>query len=222
MRTLVHACPKRMWYVEEILVPMLREQGADEIRIWNDVEGRGNLISCMESFRSLSGDGGPWHLQDDVLPCRDFVTRCRQHDEGVVYGFCCEQFLDDPHQTGRVYMEDAWHSFQCVRIPDKYARGCAEWFFSGAWEDWHEPELDVLQAVGAGDDTFFRNYLLCRHGTETAVNLTPNLVEHVDLLIGGSVVNEWRSCWARAHYWDDWELVDELAAALEKRQRRTC
>ena len=92
MKILIHACPQRMWYVQEFLAPALQAQGADEIEIWNDAEGRGNLASCMASFAARTGDGGTWHIQDDVLPCRDFVERCRQNDEGVVYGFCNEQF----------------------------------------------------------------------------------------------------------------------------------
>ena len=38
MKVLIHACPQRMWYVEEFLAPNLRSQGA-EVEIWNDVQG---------------------------------------------------------------------------------------------------------------------------------------------------------------------------------------
>ena len=122
MQVVIHAVPARLWYVENFLVPDLQRQGADRIEIWNDTAKRGNLLACMDCFAARESDGGTWHIQDDVLLCRDFVERCRQHDEGVVYGFCCEYFLDDPGQTGRVYVPDCWHSFQCVRIPDPWAR----------------------------------------------------------------------------------------------------
>lgn len=56
MRVCIHAYPKRMWYVEEFLVPMLKEQGA-EVEVWNDTAGRGNLLSCVESFAARTGDG---------------------------------------------------------------------------------------------------------------------------------------------------------------------
>ena len=36
MKILIHACPQRMWYVEEFLVPELRAQGAENIEIWCD------------------------------------------------------------------------------------------------------------------------------------------------------------------------------------------
>ena len=57
MKLLIHACPQRMWYVEGWLVPMLQERGvgADEIEIWNDAAGRGNLMACMEAFASRTG-----------------------------------------------------------------------------------------------------------------------------------------------------------------------
>lgn len=221
MQVVIHACPPRMWYVEEFMLPALRAQGADRIEIWNDTAGRGNLLACMDCFAARpEGDGGAWHIQDDVLICRDFVERCRANDRGVVYGFACEYFLDDPGQTGRVYVPDAWHSFQCVRIPDAWARECAAWYFSGQWVESPKPELYGLDAEGKGDDSFFHEFLECRHGGETVLNMAPNLVEHVDLLIGGSVLNQWRDYLARAHFWDDPELVRELREQLRERRKK--
>ena len=231
MKVLIHACPKRMWYVEGFLLPELKRQGADEAEVWNDTEGKGNLRACMEAFAARgtgdpssapsghlppgegkTGDEGTWHIQDDVLLCRDFVEQCRQHDEGVVYGFCNEAFTDDPLQTGRVSVEDAWHSFQCVRIPDAYARECAAWLdgpgkTSGMYPIWTRS--------GKMDDDVFRTFLIDRHGRETVVNLKPNLVEHVDWIVGGSVLHPWRGYIARAHFWDDEDLVRELKEAVK-------
>ena len=217
MQVLIHACPKRMWYVEGFLVPALRAQGAENIEIWNDVEGRGNLLSCMDSFRGREGDGGTWHIQDDVLLCRDFVARCKKNDEGVVSGFCCEAFGDDLLSWGRVDASDLWHSFQCVRIPDAYARECAEWFFSGAWRELGSAELFRCAARGEGDDTFFYEFVNCRHGGEPVNNIAPNLVEHVDWIVGGSVLHSWRGYLARAAYWDDDKLIAELKEQVRGR-----
>ena len=209
---MVHACPKRMWYVEGFLVPELERQGADEIEIFNDTEGLGNLRACMKAFASCAGNGGTWHIQDDVLLCRDFVERCREHDDGVVYGFCNEAFTDDPLQTGRVSVEDAWHSFQCIRIPDAYARECAAWLdgpgkTSGLYPIWIKS--------GKMDDDVFRTFLIDQHGRETVENLKPNLVEHVDWIVGGSVLHPWRGYIARAYWWDDEDLVKELKEAVK-------
>ena len=216
MKVLIHACPKRMWYVEGFLAPELERQGADLVEIWNDAEGKGNLRSCMESFAAREGDGGTWHIQDDVLLCWDFVERCRQHDEGVVYGFCCEQFTDDPYQYGRVSVEDAWHSFQCVRIPDSYARECAAWLEGDGRR--HE-QYPLWIRSGKMDDSVFRTWLIERHGRETVENLRPCLVEHVDWIVGGSILSPWRGYVARAYWWDDEDLVRELKKAVRGRVR---
>lgn len=211
MKVLIHACPKRMWYVEGWLVPELLRQGADEVEVWNDSEGLGNLAACMASFAARTGDGGTWHIQDDVILCRDFVERCREHDEGVVYGFCCEAFTDDPRQTGRVSVADAWHSFQCVRIPDAYARECATWLETDGTA---QADYPLWIRSGKMDDSVFRTYLIEKHARETVENLKPCLVDHVDFILGGSVLHPWRGYIARATFWDDEDMVRELKESV--------
>lgn len=219
MKILIHACPQRMWYVTDFLVPMLRDQGAEDIEIWNDTQQLGNLKSCMDSFAARTGDGGTWHIQDDVLPCHDFMERCEEYDDGLVYGFCCRNFNDRLDAAGEVYVPDAWNSFQCVRIPDAWARECAEWVFSKAWQkESYLPELQILFGLGKGDDTFYHEYINCRHPFETALNLKPNLVDHIDWLVGGSAIQHWRDYIARAEFFDDQYLVDELSERIKRYQ----
>ena len=218
MKILIHAVPERMWYVNEFLIPALQAQGAEEIEIWNDTEHRGNLAACMDAFAAREGDGGTWHLQDDVLPCRDFVRRCRDLDSGLVYGFCCRNFTDRLDAFGTIYAPDAWHSFQCVRIPDAWARECAEWVLGEHWRQTSPmPELPILWELNKGDDSFFHEFIQCRHGDAIVENVRPNLVEHVDWLIGGSFLQPWRGYLARAEYWDDEELVNSLHDRLRAR-----
>lgn len=222
MKFLIHACLQRLWYVTDFLIPMLREQGAEAIEVWNDTEHVGNLRSCMDSFLSRTGGGGTWHLQDDVLPCRDFVKRCEENDDGLVYGFCCRNFNDRIDAYGDVYVPDAWNSFQCVRIPDEYARECASWVYSGIWEKESTLiELPVLYKLGKGDDTFFHEYMICRHPHETALNLKPNLVDHIDWLIGGSALQQWRDYIARAEFFEDQDLIEELAQRIKRYKARS-
>ena len=99
MKVMIHAVPKRLWYVENYLIPSID----GDVSVWVDDKGLGNLQSCMAAFASCKG-GETWHLQDDVLLCRDFKERT-EGLEGVVFGFCCEQFEDDPALIGRVYQE---------------------------------------------------------------------------------------------------------------------
>ena len=63
---MIHAYPKRMWYVEEYLVPSLLAQGIEEtqIQIHNDAAREGNLKACMKAFAEVPDDDhGTWHLQ---------------------------------------------------------------------------------------------------------------------------------------------------------------
>ena len=217
MEIVIHAVPERLWYVEEFLLPALEAQGADSVRVWTDSDHKGNLASCMECFAAMEGAGGAWHIQDDVLPCSDFVTRARAFDSGVAYGFCCEYFLDDPGQVGFVYPEDCWHSFQCVRIPHSYARDCAAWFDAGSWRALYDPDLEALYETNRGDDSFFRTWLRETHPAEGVLNMKPCMVEHVDLWIGGSVLHQWRDYQARAHWFAEPELVEDLRRRLRER-----
>ena len=217
MKVMIHACPKRMWYVEKYLVPSLKEQGLDDITIWNDTEGKGNLRSCIDAFASVTGTGdeGTWHLQDDVLIAHDFVKRCEELDRGCVFGFCNEQFENDPQQIGWVHMASCWSSFACVRIPDEWARAMAHWFeFDGRLR----LENRWMVAEGKYDDTFFRTWLEEAHGRDMIYNACPNLVDHVDWIIGGSILSPWRNYIARAYYWppEDQALTDALREELLK------
>ena len=110
---LIHAYPKRMWYVEEFLVPSMKKQGIPEenIRIYNDTKREGNLRACMNAFASCEGDGGTWHLQDDVCICQDFKQRTEILDFGMVCGFSTERY-DGPGKEGAVPIGKMWFSFQ--------------------------------------------------------------------------------------------------------------
>lgn len=191
-RVLIHAVQSRMWYVKDFLVPSLESQGIlPEIVIDT---GRGNLRSCMDSFMDSPKDGGTWHLQDDVIICRDFGERIKRHNKGLVLGFHSGKDNGFPC------------SFPCIRIPNDYARKCAEWFFSEG-----QYKYPMYARTGKMDDTFFRLYL--EENPRHYEVLHPCLVDHIDFLIGGSVcVNVWP---VRAAEFDK-GLVDELQQALKK------
>lgn len=222
MQIMIHACPDRMWYVENFLVPSIHEQGIEQeqIKICEDKTRQGNLKACMEIFRSCIGDGGAWHLQDDVLISRDFAARIRAlPKDKVVCGFVNELGGPDCNLRGKVYAADMWYSFPCIFIPHELARECAEWFFSDAWKKDADAAADVLAYDNRGDDWFFREFMEVRHGGETVINLTPCLVDHVDFLLGGSVVSPYRGFRTRAVYWDDEERVTELEKEITARER---
>lgn len=209
-----------MWYVHEFLVPQLLSQGADpaDIRIRCDTHGEGNLESTIRCFEQLEKTpGGTWHIQDDVLPARDFVRRCEQYaGDEIACGFCVDSFDTSPGKTGHVPQCFLWLSFPCIYIPNAVGAEFARWYRTVGYDD---PEVGRLRRLKKGDDTLF---WLWHHNARPQAwgwNLAPNLVEHVDILLGGSLVNSTRDTWARAKYWDDEEAVQALADRIQNRMK---
>ena len=215
MPYMIHACPQRMWYVDEFLVPSMRAQGIEDIEIWNDTEGRGNLYSCMEAFKACGKrDGGTWHLQDDVIISRDFAEWTKEPFKGVVCGFGCQNFGPSMTQVGSVPMAFMWYSFQCIHLPNELAGECADWFFNDAqYRTQYSPQIVDRKH----DDWFFREFMRERHSDMTVINLTPNLVDHIDHLIGGTLINKQRHIQTnRSYFFKDQDMVDELAEKLQR------
>ena len=215
MRYMIHACPPRMWYVDEFLIPSMKAQGIqdNEITVWNDTEGKGNLFSCMESFRTCGErDGSTWHIQDDVIISRDFAKKTRQYDEGIVCGFGCQNFGPYMQNTGIVPAAFMWYSFQCIRIPNELAGECAEWFNENIA---NSTQHVIKVAEKKHDDWFFRMFIMERHPKEHVINLKPNLVDHIDYLIGGTLINKQRNIAInRAKYFPDPDLVEDREKKL--------
>lgn len=217
MQILIHACPERMWFVNEFLLPELAAQGAEAPEVYNDAQRRGNLAACMSSFAACFGDGDTWHLQDDVWPARDFVQRIKDLEtvDGILCGFVNEIAGPDANLVGKQKAADLWYSFPCIRIPDLMARKCAAWTAAGADRS---DEAFILTGQGKGDDWFFKRFLELCHPEATVYHLRPCLVEHVDHLLGGSVTNPWRGHFSPAAYWDDRARIDELAKRIRERR----
>ena len=209
MKVMIHAIPRRMWYVERFLIPSLTAQGISPV-VYCDTEKRGNLGACLDSFRHIRG-GGTWHIQDDVIISRRFAELAEANDTGVCNGFCHSLFEDDPTITGTVYAPDLWHGFPCVRIPDDMARDVVKWVETAQHDSWCS--LHIKR--NAGDDYLFREYFNTVHGRETARNIAPNMVDHVDYLLGGSTISEYHDYYRRADLFEDLDLVDELEKKIK-------
>lgn len=209
---MIHSYPQRMWYVEEHLLPSMLKQGIDRnnIVIYNDSEKKGNLRACMDAFSQCTDDGGTWHLQDDVCICERFKKVSELYDDGVVCAFSSEMY-DGPGKIGEVEVSRMWFSFPCIRIPNRYARECSEWVlkhvignhaYKKYWED------------GANDDWAFRTYMHDFHRNEIVLNLAPNLVNHVDYLIGGGSRRK-RLHPCISQYWEETDMsVEKLKEQL--------
>ena len=214
----IHACPERMWYVDNYLVPSMKSQGISNIVIRCDNNKLGNLESCMEIFGSMmeddmedgmdDGDSGSWHLQDDVIICNNFRKLTEQYDYGIVCGFTATASA----YHGTVKPDHMWWSFPCIRIPDAIAKECSEWFYSFAkgyakYYEWVH--------MNKCDDNFFREFLKSKYPYIDIINLIPNLVDHIDFLLGGSVVNQYRGeNQVRSVYFKDQHLIHQLSDSI--------
>lgn len=213
---MIHACPEREWYVNEYLVPSMTSQGIrrEEITVWMDRERVGNLASCLASFAECAKQPGEtWHLQDDVIVCRDFAERTRAAPEGLACGFCVKCY-EDSVIVGTVQAQYMWQSsFPCIKIPNELAGEFVEWIERNR----DRPGIAQYVQTGKKDDTLFRSFIIETRPRMMVTNITPHLVNHVDYLIGGSIVNKTRGFVARAYLWTDEDLITELSQKLSGR-----
>lgn len=203
-RYLIHACENRMWYVEDYLIPSMYEQGIEEVDVWIDYNRDGNLKACLDSFSDCGNyPGGTWHLQDDVIISRDFAQRTKRYQDGVVCGFYHEGFQS---------IDELWYSFPCIYIPNKMAVEFVEWFRKPE----QQKRFEQWIFRNSGDDDVFN--IFCHDMGYGQTKLNPCLVDHVDYLLGGSIVNRRRAQKiTRAAFWKDEDLVEKLKVKLANR-----
>ena len=215
MKYLIHTYPKRLWYVKEYIIPSMIEQGIVEanIGIYNDEKGEGNLRACMNAFLTVDdNEESTWHLQDDVVICKDFKQRTEWYSNGLIAGFSSERY-DGPGRIGPVKVKDMWFSFPCICIPNQVARKCATFVLE---EIIGNPVYEQWWKDGKNDDWAFRLYVRHFCKDEPCLNLAPNLVDHVDYLLGGGSGGR-RKFEVRAQYWTDDDIVKELEEKLNGR-----
>lgn len=211
-----------MWYVNNYLVPSMLAQGIPEsdINVWEDVTGLGNLESCIRCFETVGElDGGTWHLQDDVIICSDFKERTERYDDGIVAGFASSYDSDvykgikEDVPCGIVPVNQLWYSFCCIRIPNSIAKECADWWHTVGM---HDGEL-IRTCVNdkKNDDYMFRTFLFNYHKELSVRNLAPNLVDHIDYMLGGSIINKGRKGRiVSSLFWEEQDLLEDLSKKL--------
>ena len=185
MHVLIHTSPVRNWYVSEYLIPSLQSQNVEQISVSCDHDRSGILQAWLNSTDSLPSSGHTWHLQDDVLLCNDFKKYASSFDtfDGIVCGICT-RYDGDAKDFYNVASNDfikMWFSFPCIRIPNIVAKSCAHHI-----RHVKTNMYDKYKARGTGDDVCFRKYIRNCIPSIQFINANPNLVDHVDYLIGGS------------------------------------
>lgn len=237
---MIHTCNDRAWYVKEYLIPSMVDQGIEKADIiyWLDEKREGNLaqfINSMKYCQDMDVDG-VWHLQDDVIISSTFKQRTEDHDYGLCAGFACSYDKDlqianqlfeiansklsfdinkvNDVPVNQVPIEQIWYSFCCIRIPNILAKEFIYWWFHVAVND-GEVIRNCIN-YKKNDDYAFRLFVMKYHPELIAYNIYPNLVNHIDYLVGGSIINSIRGeRLAVSLFWDEDELVDKLAERLK-------
>lgn len=219
---MIHGCKNRQWYIKDFLYPSLVEQGIEEnnIKVWMDDQNRGNLMSFINSLTWIKDNMTEvpafWHLQDDVIISENFFRQICKYNEGIVCGFCCQMWKPQNRVScGLQPSSRMWYSFPCIRIPNKYVGEFLDWFWNvgvrtAKGKEWFR--------VGKFDDSFFWNFVTREKKDQMVWNVQPNLVDHVDWLIGGSQINKNRNSniSTRAIYWEEEDRVQELRRRIEE------
>jgi hypothetical protein len=208
-----------MWYVKRHLLPSLVAQGIDpkHILVYQDKNSIGNLRAWVDSCNKLVehanklGAEGVWHLQDDVVICKDFKERTEKYDSGIVCGFTCNYTVNYPIGYHALLEEQMWFSFPCIRIPSDVLEHFVCWANVNLWQSKYFKPCIVRNNA---DDMVFREWLYDNYPDVKHLNLAPNLVNHIDDLINGSVVNISRNMNTRALYWEDDEVIENLKKEL--------
>ena len=217
---MIHTCYKRLWYVEKYLIPSMVKQGIlkEDIIVWKDKQKSGNLESFVRSMKWIAENqphkDGIWHLQDDIAISKQFKDLTEKYNNGISAGFC-NQISDggNVNMMGKVPYNMAWFSFQCIRIPNCYAGEFVDWYRTDVVPN---KRFEELRSEGKNDDALFKRFIWEKHPYETCNNFIPNIVEHIDYLIGGSVINKQREGTRKAYWFEEPKIIEELEKSLKR------
>ena len=210
---LIHTCPKRKDFVDNYLVPALKLQGIESSRIfiYNDTQKLGNLQAYIKAADIISGqrpDIQIVHLQDDIIPCSTFKevieTNYKElYDVDVVCGFNSQ--YDNANNFFVRKAVDSWFSFQCIKFSNKMLQDFVFWIKNKGqylYKNWYDQ--------GKYDDSFFKEYIQSVKPNPLVLNLNPTIVQCVDDIIGGSVINNSRGFNMKSSLFLDGETIGQF------------
>jgi hypothetical protein len=223
---LIHTCNQRFWYVKEYLIPSMMLQGipADNIFVYRDYNEIGNLRafidSCNKNVQQCEKNGisGVWHLQDDIIVSNDFAQKTQLYDNGLVCGFTCAYDKQPEEGFFQLYQQKMWYSFPCMRIPTSVLRAFVDWANVNLWQSKY---FKSWVKRNKADDMIFKEWLYDNYPDMTHHNLAPNIVNHIDKYLGGSVVNTQRDKDqdTMSIFWEDnGELQNVMKFLLDRKQ----
>ena len=220
MKFIVRSCNKRLWYVKQFLIPDLIENGIseDDIIHINDDNQEGCLSNWLRACRTQleECDGGAWHLQDDVLIASNFSEVAGSVPTDIVCnGFVTKDFNPkEIYDIGIVPVQKYWCSFPCIYVPDVLIAEFLDWYHQKIVVEGKYRKYVEMRRY---DDRFFWQLMKERHKDDNCLNIVPNMVEHVDNLLGGSVANnDIAKRKAKSFYWVEPDKEKELIRRMEK------
>ena len=221
---LIHASNQRFWYVKEYLIPSMMLQGipAQNIFVYRDYNEIGNLRAFIDSCNKASvqcqkkGIDGLWHLQDDVIISDEFAKQTQIYDNGLVCGFTCGYDKGKEDGYFKVCADKLWYSFPCIRIPTKILTEFVSWANVNLWQSKHFKSLVIRNK---SDDLIFKEWLYDNYPSMNHLNLAPNIVNHIDTYIGGTLCNKQRDPAANTMsvFWEDKGELEKLQKFLSQR-----
>jgi len=211
---IIHTCAERKWYVENYLIQALTEQHINHIAVYIDYNKDGQIKSLINSYKCI-GDKDAWHLQDDIIISSRFKELTEKNNSGIVCGFC-NGFSSG--QPGITNVWNMWYSMPCIRIPGSIFAHFVRWLQN---EDAHKNYRDYFEE-NKHDDVLFQSFLKDNYSRTSVLNLAPNVVNHIDYLLGGSLLNKSRNYdrqFIMSKYWDEPDLLSDIEDKLEERRK---
>lgn len=224
---MIHCCNDRLWYVRNFLIPSMLKQGIkiSQILVYQDRNGIGNLRAFIDScnqalsYSKKHNISGIWHIQDDVVLSKSFKTRTERYDEGLVCGFTCNYDTKPEEGIFKISDQKMWFSFPCIRIPTELLNEFTEWSNLHLWQSQY---FRGWVRRNKADDLIFREWLYGHPEKQDLLylNLAPNLVNHIDDLIGGTIANKQREEGfnTRSIFWDEEDVIEDLKEELARSQ----
>ena len=225
LKFMIHLCPKRKWYVDEFLIPKLKERGVkeEEMLLYLDDKGEGFLKSFIKSMATCAdfkNDTMIIHLQDDVYPRSDFYAKCvgNKDDYDIINGYC-NPVSKSKAKSGEVSVKDTWYSFPCIGISSKLSFRFINWWMVYGY---HDPNYQMFIKEKKFGDAIFKDYIeKNEEGKIKCINLRPAICQNVDSWIGGSTINFMRPTFFGSDetlYFEE-EIEKEYRRAVKERYK---
>lgn len=196
--------------------PCFRRYGVEDIIVWNDEEMTGQLTAWTDCAAWIATNRkdyiGTWHLEDDVIPCKDFKTISETViGEGnmIVQGFITDNpFSDFKGETGILPVRYLPYGMQCLYIPNDYLKGFI--YFA---DNYVKPGLYHKRQYECGtlySDNVLRG-MMRKYYPNAMVNILEKcMVEHIDDMIGGRSIRKQAYTKRKARSFDNLEEVEQL------------